>query len=58
MARPRSSFCMDLEEIAESDRTSVGLRLAAKLRTILRPLNLDLQTISGLVGVRAGASES
>lgn len=38
--------CMDLEELPLGDRTSVGLRLAAKLRAILRPLNLDLQTIS------------
>ncbi|MFO0960109.1 MAG: mechanosensitive ion channel family protein [Isosphaeraceae bacterium] len=38
--------CMDLGEIREADRTSMGLRLGAKLNAILRPLNLDLQSLS------------
>jgi MscS family membrane protein len=37
--------CMSLGEISESDRTSVGLRLAAKLDAILQHLNLDLLSV-------------
>jgi MscS family membrane protein len=34
--------CLNLEEIAESDRAAAGLRLAAKLEALLLHLNIDL----------------
>ena len=34
--------CMDLREVPEVDRPSVGLRVAAKLEVVLRHLNIDL----------------
>ncbi len=38
--------CLDLGEIPAGDRSAVGLRLAAKLQAILRPLNVDLLSVS------------
>src|SRR5262249_24248968 len=38
--------CLDLAEIAESDRASLGLRLAAKLDAVLQHMNIDLMTVA------------
>ncbi len=37
--------CLSLGEVPESDRTTVGLRLAAKLDAVLQHLNIDLVTV-------------
>jgi MscS family membrane protein len=37
--------CLNLGEVAESDRASVGLRLAAKLDAVLQHLNIDLMCV-------------
>jgi MscS family membrane protein len=37
--------CLNLGEVAESDRASVGLRLAAKLDAVLQHLNIDLLSV-------------
>ncbi len=37
--------CLNLQEVAESDRASVGLRVAAKLDAVLQHLNVDLVTV-------------
>ena len=38
--------CLDLGTIAPEDRTSVGLRLAAKLEAVLHRLGVDLMTVA------------
>lgn len=37
--------CMDLRDVPEADRPSVGLRVAAKLEVVLRHLNVDLLSV-------------
>jgi MscS family membrane protein len=37
--------CMDLREVPEVDRPSVGLRVAAKLEVVLRHLNIELLSV-------------
>ncbi len=37
--------CLSLGEVAESDRATVGLRVAAKLDAVLQHLNIDLVTV-------------
>ena len=38
--------CLDLGTMAPEDRTSLGLRLAAKLEAVLRRLSVDLMTVA------------
>ena len=38
--------CLDLDALAPEDRTSVGLRLAAKLEAVLHRLGVDLMTVA------------
>ncbi len=38
--------CLDLETLAPEDRTSLGLRLAAKLEAILHRLGMDIMTVA------------
>ncbi len=38
--------CLNLAEVAESDRVSLGLRVAAKLDAVLQHLNIDLVSVT------------